>query len=179
MNVLTTIIVVIASIIVLMLVLALFVRKGYTISRQIIIDKPNQQVFDYIKHLKNQDFFSKWVMTDPNMKKEFKGVDGTVGFVYSWSGNKKAGEGNQEIMNIVEGKKVDIEVRFVRPFTAVASTPFETEATSSNQTKVTWGMSSKMNYPMNIILLFLNMESLLGKDMDTSLGNLKTILEKS
>lgn len=37
-------------------------------------------------------------MTDPNMRKNFKGTDGTVGFCYAWDGNKKAGKGEQEII---------------------------------------------------------------------------------
>lgn len=36
-------------------------------------------------------------MLDPNMEKEFKGTDGTVGFIYGWNGNKEGGEGEQEI----------------------------------------------------------------------------------
>jgi hypothetical protein len=47
-----------------------------------------------------------------------------------------------------------------------------------NQTKLSWGMSSRMKYPMNIMLLFMNMDKLLGKDLELSLGNLKGILEK-
>jgi len=36
-----------------------------------------------------------------------------------------------------------------------------------------------MKYPMNSMLLFMNMDNLLGKDMETSLQNLKTLLEKN
>jgi len=34
-----------------------------------------------------------------------------------------------------------------------------------------------MNYPMNSMLLIMNMNKLLGKDMEFSLGNLQRILE--
>jgi hypothetical protein len=36
-----------------------------------------------------------------------------------------------------------------------------------------------MKYPMNGMLLFMNMDKLLGKDLETSLTNLKHILEKN
>jgi hypothetical protein len=52
------------------------------------------------------------------------------------------------------------------------------EPQSANQTKVKWGMSSAMSYPMNIMLLFMNIENMLAKDIDISLSNLKNILEK-
>jgi uncharacterized protein YndB with AHSA1/START domain len=164
---------------VIVLLIALFSKKNYSISRSIVIEKPTPLVFDYIKNIKNQDQFSKWVMTDPLMAKNYTGTDGTEGFIYQWdSKNKQAGAGEQEIKRIVPNQHLDLEVRFLRPFKAVAKTPFSTESISENQTKVTWGMHSTMPYPLNALLLFMNMEKLLGKDMDVSLQNLKVIMEE-
>jgi uncharacterized protein YndB with AHSA1/START domain len=166
---------VIVIIVAIPFVIALFTKKGYYVERSIMINQPESVVFDYLKYLKNQDYFSKWVMTDPDKKTTFSGVDGTVGCIYAWDGNKKAGKG--EIIKIMEGELIDIEVRFERPFKAVAYIPFTLTSASSAQTKVTWSMRSKMNYPMNFMLLALNMEKMLGADMDESLVNLKKILE--
>jgi hypothetical protein len=177
MTILLTILGILVGAIALLLIIALFSRKEYSVEREIVIDKSNNDVFQYLKHIKNQDKFSVWVMKDPNMKREFRGDDGTVGFVYAWDGNKEAGKGEQEITKIEEGKYLGLEVRFEKPFVAVAHTPFTVEAVSPQQSKVKWGMVSKMNYPMNIMLLILNMESMLGKDMENSLKTLKGILE--
>jgi uncharacterized protein YndB with AHSA1/START domain len=175
MNILTTVLLVLAGIVALLLILALLAKKGYDIERQIIINAPRQKVFDYLKLLKNQDNFNKWVMTDPNMKREFKGTDGTVGFIYGWNGNKQAGEGEQEIKAIVEGQRIDTEIRFVRPFSAIAYANMVTESVSDDQTKVTWSTASTMKYPLNLMVSMV--EKMLAKDMDTSLANLKRILE--
>lgn len=177
MSIVFTILIIIASVIVLLLVIGLFSKKSYAVYRQIQIARPGGEVFDFIRHLKNQDRFSKWVMTDPNMKKTYRGVDGTVGFIYAWNGNKQAGEGEQEIKAIKEGERLDVEVRFIRPFEGIASAPFEIAALSPSESRVSWGMKSSMKYPMNIILLFTNMDNLLGKDLEISLNNLKNILE--
>jgi hypothetical protein len=178
MKMILNILIVLAAIIGLVLIAALFVKNRFSIEREITINKPQHEVFDYIKHLRNQDHYSKWVMTDPGMKRDFKGTDGTVGFVYAWdSENKQAGKGEQEIINIVDGQKLDVEVRFEKPFKSIANTPFSTDAVSANQTKVRWGMNGTNAYPQNIMNLF--MEKMLGKDLETSLANLKTILEKS
>jgi hypothetical protein len=179
MGIIITILYLIAGIIALLLIIALFTKKEYALHRDIIIKKPQSVVFDYVRHLKNQDYFSKWVMTDPHMKKTFKGTDGTVGFVYAWdSKNKQAGAGEQEIIEIKEGEKINIEVRFLRPLSGLAYIPFITKSISEQETKLTWGMSSKMKYPMNIMLLVMNIEKVLGNDLQVSLENLKTILEK-
>ena len=168
----------IGMLILLLLVIGLFTRKGYSIERDIIINKPVSEVFQHLRFLKNQDHFSKWVMMDPNLKKSYRGTDGTVGFVYAWEGNKKAGKGEQEIKQIKEGERLDIEIRFKEPFEAIASTPFITEALPGNQTKVRWGLTSEMKYPMNVMLLFMNIEKMLGKDLEVSLSNLKRVLEQ-
>jgi hypothetical protein len=53
-----------------------------------------------------------------------------------------------------------------------------TTSISENQTKVYWEFSAKMNYPMNLMLLFMNMEKLIGTDLQTGLQNLRELLEK-
>ncbi len=167
----------VAAIVALPLTAALFVKNEYVIEREIIINKPKAEVFNYVKHLKNQEKFSKWVMLDPAKKTEERGIDGQVGFVYAWeSKDKSAGKGEQEIKNIIEGEKIDVEVRFERPFKNVARTPFTVESVSENQTKVKWGMIGRNAYPMNLMILFLG--GVLGKDLEASLGNLKSILEQ-
>jgi len=179
MNIITTILLSIAGLIALLLIIALFTKKEYSLHREISINKTKQEVFNYIKLLKNQDHYSEWVMTDPAMKKEYRGTDGTIGFIYAWSGNNKAGQGEQEIKTIKDNERIDMEVRFVRPFKGISDTYMTTVADNlPDKTKVKWGFSSKMNYPLNIMLLFMNMDKLLGNDIEISLGNLKAILEK-
>ncbi len=136
MNIITTILLVLAGIIALLLIIALFMKKVHYVKREIIINAPLQKVFDYIRLIKNQEEFSKWAAEDENRKKEFKGTDGTVGFIYSWSGNKNAGVGQKEIKNIIEGKRIETEMRFVKPMAAVAHVVMETEALSDHQTRV-------------------------------------------
>jgi uncharacterized membrane protein len=158
------------------MIMALFITKEYSVERQVTINKPKQEVFDYVKHLKNQDHFNKWTQMDPNMKKDFRGTDGTVGFVYAWDGNDKAGKGEQEIKRITEGERIDMELRFKKPFENTATAYMATESVSESQTKVKWQMAGKSPYPMNFMNLF--MDKLLGKDLQSSLDMLKNNLEK-
>ena len=177
MQVLKIILLVVAGIIVLFLLVALFVRKDYVIKRDIVINKPKEVVFNYIKYLKNQDNYNKWVMVDPNMSKDYTGTDGTVGFIYAWdSKNGKAGKGAQEITGITENVKVNIEIRFIKPFEGIGLTEIHTQPVNSDQTKVSWQMAGTSKYPMNITNLFI--DKMLGTDLETSLVTLKSILEK-
>jgi len=177
MHILVIILLVVVSLIALVLIVGLFSQKEYSVQREIIIHKPLDEVFSYLRLLKNQDNFNEWTMKDPNMKRAFKGTDGTVGFIYAWDGNKNAGAGEQEILHITEGERLDIEIRFTRPFTVKSHTPFTTTAITADQTKVTWGIRSKMPYPMNVMLLLINTDKAFGKSLEKSLGMLKGILE--
>lgn len=161
------------------LIIALFVKKDYAVSREVTINKPKSEVFAYILMLKNQDNFSVWANRDPNMKKEYRGTDGTVGFVSAWeSQNKEVGKGEQEIKAIKDGERIDYELRFMEPFEATDNAYMTTEAVSDSSTKVTWGFNGRMPYPMNLMLLGMDMEGMLGKDLQQGLDNLKVELEK-
>src|SRR5215471_16895917 len=109
MTIIITILLILAGIIVLLLLIGLFMRKEHYVKREIVINAPRQKVFDYIRLLKNQDAFNKHAMVDPDRIRDFKGTDGTVGYVYSWKGDRSAGEGEKEIKNIVEGKSIETE----------------------------------------------------------------------
>ena len=176
MGIFLKIIIGVAILIAVVLIIALFIKNEYSIEREIAINRPKQQVFDYVRYLKNQDDYSKWVMEDPNMRKDFKGVDGQVGFVYAWDGNDKAGKGEQEIKKIAVGDNVDIEIRFIKPFEGIAQTNISTESLAENKTKVKWVMNGRSSYPMNLTNLFI--DNILGKDLALSLNSLKAILEK-
>jgi len=176
MNIIITILLLVAAIIAVLLLIALFMKKEHYVKREIIINAPRQKVFDYLKLLKNQEEFNKHAMAAPDRKREFKGTDGTVGYIYAWSGNKNAGVGEKEIKNIIEGKRIETEIRFVKPMRAIAHIIMEAESLSDNQTKVYWSNAGSLKYPVNILIPM--MEKHVVKDMDISLSALKNILEK-
>ena len=172
------ILIIVLVIIAIPLVVALFLPKDYSVEREIIINKPKQEVFEYVKYLKNQDNYSKWASMDPNMKKTYRGADGTVGFVSAWESEKDdVGSGEQEIIKIEEGERIDFELRFIEPFESTSPAFMTTESVAENQTKVTWGFSGHMNYPMNIMMLFMDFEKMIGNDLESGLSNLKSEME--
>ncbi len=179
MKILKRILLGLLGLIALLLLIGLFVKKEYTVEREVTINKPSQEVFNYLRLLKNQDNFSKWAKMDPGMKKTYTGTDGTVGFVSAWESDRDSvGAGEQEIKAIEEGKRIDYELRFKEPFESTASASMSTEATGENQTRVKWSFKGSMPYPMNLMLLFMNMDKMLGNDLSTGLNNLKGIMEQ-
>lgn len=177
MKILKKIVIVLVIIIAIPLILALFINGKYEVVKEVTINKPKSEVFEYIKHLKNQDNFSVWNQRDPEMEKGFEGTDGTVGAIAKWdSQNEEVGAGEQEIVKIEEGKRIDMELRFLKPFESKGDAYFTTEE-KDNMTTVKWGFVGESPYPMNIMMLFMDMEEMLGPDLQKGLDNLKVVLE--
>ena len=142
------------AIIAILLIIPLFTKNEYAVMRETVIARPKAAVFDYIVLLKNQDNFSVWAQMD------------------------NVGAGEQEIKKILPGERIDYELRFLKPMKAINQAYLKIESMPGEQTKVMWGFNAKTPYPFNIMLLFFDVEKMIGKDFETGLANLKKILEK-
>lgn len=113
------------------------------------------------------------------MTKTFSGVDATVGFISAWdSKNEEVGKGEQEIIAIIPEQRIDFELRFISPFESTSPAYMLTSAISTNKTQVTWGFEGRMDYPINLMFLFMDFEKIIGDDLQTGLNNLKVKLEE-
>jgi hypothetical protein len=153
--------------------------KNYKVEREITINKPKADVYNYARMLGNQDTWGPWAKKDPAMKKEKRGTDGTVGFVAWWSGNDEVGEGEQEIKKLVEGERMETELRFKKPFEGKAGSWMTFEAAGETQTKVKWGVQGDMPFPGNIFGYLMNMNKMMTDEFDEGLKGLKAEVEKS
>jgi len=180
MNIIFTIVIIIVALIVMLLIIGLFIKKEYSIEREITIHKRQDAVFDYIRLVENQQYYNKWWMRDPYAKKTYIGTDGTIGFIATWdSPDKRAGKGEQEIIKLTEGKRVDYEIRFERPFKGVANSYMAIGIVTEGQTKVSCAFYGVNKYPMNLMSKLLNLNKVLGDDLYASLENLKCVLENN
>lgn len=178
MKILKKILIVLILIIAVILIAGLIMPKEYAVEREITINKPVDSVFSYVRSLKNQNEFSYWASLDPKMKSTYKGTDGQVGSIAAWESEvENVGSGEQEITQITEGKRIDLALRFKEPMNDTAMGFMSTESASGNQTKVKWGISGVIPYPMNVMLPFMNMDEMIGGDLQKGLQNLKNKLE--
>ncbi|PIB23641.1 polyketide cyclase [Maribacter sp. 4U21] len=173
----TTVIYILLGIVVLVVFLALIAPKTYNVSRTIEIDSPKANVFPYLKFLNKQSEWSPWAKKDPDMERKLTGTDGEVGAISCWNGNKDVGEGEQEITKIVDGERVEGRLRFFKPWKSESNCYMDLEETASGKSKVTWGFSGKNKFPFSIMMLFMSMDKMVGKDFEEGLESLKTQLE--
>ena len=155
----------------LVLVLALFAPRKFNAEGDIVINRPTQEVFDYIKYLKNQENYAVWYKMDPKSTRNYSGTDGAVGATVEWDG-EKTGQGKQVITQIMEGKRIESELFFMgsdQPAKAL----FTVEEEKPNRTEVDWSIVGETPYPFNLMNWFVDMD----KDFEDGLRNLKNILE--
>lgn len=172
-----TLLYILLGIIALVLILAILAPKTYDVFRTVQISRPKADVFNYLRSLKNMDDWSPWAKKDPKMEKKFTGTDGEVGSISYWNGNKDVGEGEQEIKKIIDGERIESELRFLKPWKSTSDCYTQVEDIGNGKTKVTWGFSGKNKFPMSIMMLFMSMDKMVGKDFEQGLASLKTIME--
>lgn len=175
MKIFKKILIFILGLVSLFLLAGLFIDKEYTVSHSLTINKPQQEVFNYMKLFKNQENYSVWVMADPNIKLKYEGVDGTVGAKVSWDGNDDVGAGSQTITKI-SNERIDVDLHFIRPMEGDQKGATTVTAIDTNSCTITEEFYGNDPYPMNTL-------SFVGKyfikDAFTkNAENVKKILEK-
>lgn len=170
---------VVAVVVVALAIATLVSPTEFRVEREIEIDKPKSEVFDYVRVLKNQNDWGPWVKKDPDIKLSYEGNDGEVGFISKWeSKSDEVGSGEQEIKKIAEGERIDYELRFKEPFEGKNDAYLATEEVSPDKTKVRWGFTGDMGRPLNLMLVFTDFEAMVGKDFEEGLASLKKIVEE-
>jgi hypothetical protein len=110
------------------------------------------------------------------MQRSYSGADAGVGAGYSWSGNRKAGEGSMEIIDAVEPSSVRIALEFLKPFKSSSTTAFALKP-QGDATEVTWTMTGPKTLVTRVMGVFKSMDSMIGPDFEKGLAKLKGATE--
>jgi uncharacterized protein YndB with AHSA1/START domain len=153
-----------------------FMPQEVKIEKSIIIHAPKEVVFAEIASLPNFVTWSPWSDKDPTMSQSFQGHPGTVGSRYTWKGNKKVGEGSMETTAIQLNEFVAYTMNFGNRGTAQAIMRVEE---NKGVTRMTWAFTSNVGKNPLMHLMGPVMASMVGKDYNSGLQNLKQKLEKN
>jgi hypothetical protein len=172
-----TIAIVVVALIAGVLIFAATKPDTFRVQRAASIKAPPEKVFALINDFKRWDTWSPWEKKDPAMKRNFSVNTAGKGATYAWEGNKEVGQGGMEIVESITSSKVALKLDFVRPFEAHNIVVFALEQ-KGGATNVTWAMEGPVPYFAKIIHVFINMDSMVGKDFEAGLANLKAAAEK-
>lgn len=167
----------IAILIAALLIIAASRPDTFSLVRSADFRAPPERVFGQLNDFKNWAAWSPWEEMDPNMQRNFSGAAAGQGAKYAWVGNKKVGEGSMEITRAVASSNIELDLNFLKPFKANNVTEF-TLSPTQNGTHVKWEMRGPLNLMMKVMHMFMNMDSMVGKDFEKGLSKLKAIVER-
>jgi effector-binding domain-containing protein len=176
MKILKVLGIILAIIIVLIIILVVAMPTKYNVERSITIDAPKTIIFNQVSYFENSIKWSPWSKMDPNMSYEISGTDGTVGSMYSWSGNDSVGVGSLTTVSVTEDR-IDQKLDFTAPWEAHDDTYYLFEDTPEG-IKINWGLDGNLSRPMNLMGLFMNMDDMIGPEYEKGLEALKLLVEE-
>jgi carbon monoxide dehydrogenase subunit G len=148
----------------------------FRVQRSKSIHAQPEEIFALINDFHRWGAWSPYEKLDPAMQRTFSGAENGKGAVYEWAGTRKVGEGRMEIMDTSPRSKVTIQLDFLKPFECHNTAEFTLEAEGSG-TNVTWAMHGSQSLVAKAMSIFFSMDSLVGKDFETGLANMKAIAE--
>lgn len=150
----------------------------FAVTRSGKIMAPPEKIFPHVNELKKWDAWSPWAKLDPNCKITFTGPDAGVNASYAWVGNNKVGAGKMTVTESVPSSLIRLRLEFLKPFKATNTAEFEFKP-SGGGTVVVWSMAGKSNLFFKIFGLFMNCDTMAGRDFEKGLASLKGIVEKA
>ncbi|MGC4054108.1 MAG: SRPBCC family protein [Paludibaculum sp.] len=172
-----TILIVLAAAVACVLAYATTRPDTFRVERTATIQAPPEKIIAYLEDFHQWPAWSPFEKLDPAMKRTLSGPEKGKGAVYQWDGNRKAGAGRMEILEVVPGSKVSIQLEFTKPFESKNLAEFDL-VNKGGATSVTWSMSGPQTYITKVMCIFVSMDSMVGPDFQTGLANLKAAAEK-
>jgi uncharacterized protein YndB with AHSA1/START domain len=168
--------VLLAVAIAVVLILAMIKPDRFRVERAAAIKAPPETIFALIEDFHRWRIWSPWEDRDPAMKRTFEGAERGKGAVYAWDGNRNVGAGRMEILKAASPSNVVIKLDFIKPFEGHNTAEF-TITPQGGATNVAWAMHGPAPVMHRIMQVFMNLDSMIGKDFEAGLANLKKAAE--
>ncbi|OYU42691.1 MAG: polyketide cyclase [Burkholderiales bacterium PBB4] len=147
---------------VLLLVFAATRPDTFRVERRIQVQAPAAKIFPLLNDFHHFASWSPWQKLDPAMQVTHSGEASGPGAVYAWKGNSDVGSGRMEVLEPFEGHN---------------TTEYSLK-TEGSTTTVTWAMFGPSPFVSKLMGVFVSMDSMIGKDFELGLANLKAVAEK-
>ncbi len=159
-----------------LLLLATTRPDSFSVERRIVVQAPPEKIQPLLADFHRWAEWSPWEKLDPAMRRTFGGPSAGVGATYGWKGNKDVGSGAMEVKALAPDK-VSIQLDFIEPFEGHNTCDFLL-APQAGGTEVRWVMFGPSPYISKLMGVFVSMDSMIGKDFDKGLAQLKAAAEQ-
>lgn len=166
---------VIVGLIAVVVVLCLFGPSHIKVERSIEINTSAGIIREKITDLRFfQEVWSPWTEKDPAMKVSYAGNTGEEGSKLSWVSDKSDVGIGSMTYKYTHGDTVMQSLYFEGQGEAQI---YHIVATNGKGSKVTWIMQNDVPFYLRFMMLFMNIDKMVGPDFEKGLSKLKTVVE--
>lgn len=173
---LTTFFLAIAAAAALLLIVAARRPDNLRVTRTAVIEAPAAKIFALIDDLHSFNNWNPYERKDPGVKGTYSGPARGVGAAYAWD-SRKVGAGRMEISASDAPNHVTMKLDCLKPFKAQNTAEFTLQAQGERLTIVSWAMHGPSPYLAKLIGVVFDMDTMIGKDFEAGLANLKALTE--
>jgi len=152
---------------------SLFMPKTISFERSIVMDAPQEMVFEQVNELTLWPKWSPWFAADPDMELVYSDPSSGKGSYYQWDGDVM-GKGKMDVTESDKYASIKTALNFGPMGSAFADFKFQP---LGEKTKVTWIFNNDLGY--NPIFRFAgsSIEKEVSKNYEEGLLNLKKLTE--
>ena len=145
----------------------------FHVERSIEIAVTPENAFDAVSDFSTWTTWSPWLIAEPDANVQVSADPSSIGSTYAWDG-MITGQGEVEHIELLRGKSIVDEIRFLKPMKSISEVRFDFEPIS-NGTRVTWHMDGSL--PWFMFWMTSMMNGWIGMDYARGLRMLEEWLE--
>lgn len=155
---------------------ALLLSPTFSVKRSVDVNASAEKVYALVAEPRRWKEWSVWNRRDPAMQITYSGPPSGVGAAWAWKSGSE-GDGSMTFTAAEPGRRIVYDLYF--PDFGTTSTGELSFAPEGAGTRVTWTMNGDMGGNPLYRWFALAMDSMVGKDFEAGLANLKALAEKS
>ncbi len=148
----------------------------FRVQRTATIDAPPEKLVGILSDLRRGAEWSPYEKKDPAMKKTFSGPASGPGAKLEWDGNSDVGAGSLTVAEVTPAN-ITLNLAMTRPMNANNIVEY-TFAPQGKATNMTWAMHGPMPLISKVMCVFVDLDRMLGADMERGLKDLKALAER-
>ncbi len=159
-------------------IIALASRKPDTFRtvRSLSIAATPDQLFPLINDLREMNTWNPFALRDPGSKGSYSTPSAGHDAFHAFDG-PKSGSGRISITELSPSTKILMRLVMNKPMKADNVVEFRLDRLSDGLTNVTWAMSGRQPLIGKCVGLFIDCDTMIGKEFETGLANLKAKVE--
>jgi hypothetical protein len=149
---------------------------SFRVQRTASSDATPEKLVGILSDLRRGAEWSPYEKKDPAMKKTFSGPPSGPGATLSWDGNGDVGAGSLTVAEVTPAN-IKLNLAMTRPMNANNIVEY-TFAPQGKGTSMTWAMYGPMPLISKVMCIFMDLDKMLGADMERGLKDLKALAER-